>query len=65
MMSDVEKPMSSPGRSRLAFLKTKRAIATLSVLVIVSIVLIGKYDTFGISFHPLSKLISRSLTRTY
>ncbi|KAI0096674.1 SGNH hydrolase-type esterase domain-containing protein [Nemania sp. FL0031] len=40
MTSDIEKPPSSLGRGRLAFLKTKRAIAALGVLVIVSIVLI-------------------------
>jgi len=42
-MSSVasEKIASSPRRSRLAFLKTKRAIACLTALVIVSVVIIS------------------------
>ncbi|KAI1186333.1 SGNH hydrolase-type esterase domain-containing protein [Nemania serpens] len=41
MAFDIEKPQSSPRRGRLAFLRTKRAIAVLAVLAIVSVVLIA------------------------
>ncbi|KAI1128722.1 SGNH hydrolase-type esterase domain-containing protein [Nemania abortiva] len=54
MTSDVEKPLSSPGRGRLAFLRTKRAIAALSVLVIVSIILIVLGATNELTPHSSS-----------
>lgn len=42
----MEKPSRSRGQGRLAFLKTKRAIAVLTFLVVLSVVLIGKWDPF-------------------
>ena len=42
--SILDKPVPTKGKSRFAFLRTKRAIAALSLLVIISVVLIGKYD---------------------
>lgn len=47
MTVDMEKPQSSPRRGRLAFLRTKRAIAVLTALAIVSVILIGKHDSLG------------------
>lgn len=46
MTVDIEKPQPSARRGRLAFLRTKRAIAVLTGLAIVSVVLIGEYEQF-------------------
>ncbi|KAI0422905.1 SGNH hydrolase-type esterase domain-containing protein [Xylaria grammica] len=51
MSSLMEKPLPSQGRSRFGFLKTKRAIAVLTVLVIVSVVLIALGATHELSPH--------------
>jgi hypothetical protein len=42
MSSDTEKVRRGP----LAWLKTKRAIAVLTTLVIAAVILIGEYDQF-------------------
>ncbi|KAI0533834.1 SGNH hydrolase-type esterase domain-containing protein [Xylaria digitata] len=51
MSSVIEKPLPSQGRGRLGFLKTKRAIAVLTALVIVSVVLIALGATHELSPH--------------
>ncbi|KAJ2976498.1 hypothetical protein NUW58_g8070 [Xylaria curta] len=49
MSSEFDKPLASPRRGRLAFLRTKQAIAVLTVLVIGSIVLIALGATHVLS----------------
>ncbi|KAI1420672.1 SGNH hydrolase-type esterase domain-containing protein [Xylaria sp. FL1777] len=51
MSSLTEKPLPSPGRGRLAFLKKKRSIAILTFLVVVSVVLIALGATHELTPH--------------
>ncbi|TGJ83269.1 hypothetical protein E0Z10_g5489 [Xylaria hypoxylon] len=64
MSSLIEKPAPSKGRGRLAFLKTKRAIAILTILVVVSVVLIviNTYTSALGATHELSPHNSKSIS---
>ncbi|KAJ3554321.1 hypothetical protein NPX13_g10644 [Xylaria arbuscula] len=58
--SILDKPAPTKGKGRFAFLKTKRAIAGLSLLVIISVVLIALGATHEFTPHQNEKSVSNT-----